>query len=278
VEWDEIKEGEAEAIIDKQIASSLYGQTTPEAKGITTDCITADAPSKWDTFYSHHERAFFKDRKWLSAEFPELFVPHSKVLELGCGAGNTILPLSVARAEIDMEGSYTAGPLLHACDFAPKAVELVRSHQDCDPRHLHVFLHDLAQDDLFEDVAPCSIDTVIAIFVLSALDPLRLPFAFKKIFKVLAPGGRLLFRDYGRYDMTQLRFKPARLIRPDLYFRGDGTAVHYFNNEELAGLATAAGFEVVRNETDRRLLVNRQRKLTMYRVWIQAKFSRPSAT
>lgn len=276
MEWDEVKEAEAEAIIAEQIASSSFVQTTTD--GSAADCITAEAPSKWNTFYSNHERSFFKDRKWLSAEFPELFIPDSKVLELGCGAGNTILPLSVARAEVDKEGSYTAGPLLHACDFAPKAVELVRSHEDCDPMRLHVFLHDLALDACFEDIEPGSIHTVIAIFVLSALDPLRLPFAFQKIFSILAPGGRLLFRDYGRYDMTQLRFKPARLIRPDLYFRGDGTAVHYFSNEELAGLALAAGFEVIRNETDRRLLVNRQRKLTMYRIWIQAKFSKPIAT
>jgi tRNAThr (cytosine32-N3)-methyltransferase len=264
VEWDEVKEQEAEAVLTEQLSSS-----TPTDPSV--DVITPEAASKWNTFYAQHERSFFKDRHWLSAEFPELFVPDSAVLELGCGAGNTILPLSEARKTIDSKEEL----LLHACDFAPNAVELVKSHELYDPSRLHCFLHDLAQDEAFEEIQEGSIDTVICIFVLSALDPTRLPFAFSKIARVLKPDGLLLFRDYGRYDMTQLRFKPARLIRPDLYFRGDGTAVHYFSNEELAGLAEDVGLEVVRNETDRRLLVNRQRKLTMYRIWIQAKFRKP---
>lgn len=264
-----MKEAEAESVLAEQAASA------PHLAGPDDDLITDAAAAKWDAFYRSHERSFFKDRKWLSAEFPELFVPDSRVLELGCGAGNTVLPLAEARKGMDSPLVEGEGPRLHACDFAATAVELVQGHADCDPRHLHVFLHDLAQDEAFADIAPASLDTVVAIFVLSALDPKRLPFALAKVFRALRPGGQLLFRDYGRHDMTQLRFKPARLIRPDLYFRGDGTAVHYFSLEELAGLVEAAGFTVLRNEVDRRLLVNRQRRLTMYRVWIQARFQKP---
>ena len=258
-------EAEAEAIIAQQLQEAH--PTSPEE-----DVITAEAAGRWNKFYHNNERSFFKDRKWLQAEFPELFVPNSSVLELGCGAGNTILPLARARKQVDTE----AGPLLHACDFSAKAVDLVKDHADCDPDRLHVFLHDLAQDGTFDDIPDASIDTVVAIFVMSALDPSKLPRALQKIHRVLRPGGCLLFRDYGRYDMTQLRFKATRLIRPDLYFRGDGTAVHYFSTEELRGLAGTAGLEVVRCDVDRRLLVNRHRKLTMYRIWIQAKFTKPN--
>ena len=260
-EWTEVQESEAAAIISRQLQLSPHLE---EASAVT-QVVETPAASCWDRFYAQHNRWFFKDRRWLTSEFPELFDANlgERILEVGCGAGNTIFPLARFRPDPTLR--------IFACDFAPSAVQLVREFREFDSQRMTVFLHDLAKDDSFKGIPDGSMDIVVAIFVLSALDPARLPSVFTKLYRVLRPGGLLLFRDYGQYDMTQLRFKPNRLIRPNLYVRGDGTGVHFFCNDEISDLATFAGFTVVSNTIDRRVLVNRFRKLTMYRVWIQAK-------
>ncbi len=273
IEWDDAQQRQAQARLGEQHNESPHLAN----KDAVEEMVAGPAESRWDTFYQKHDRNFFKDRQWLARDFGSELFPAPcegsatrRILEVGCGVGNTILPL--ARGQQD--GNF----FIHGCDLSQTAIDLLKGSPEYDARHMHIFHHDLSTEGGFEDggIARGSLDVIVAIFVLSAIAPDRLPAVFAKLYDHLAPGGCLLFRDYAQYDMTQLRFKPAALVRDNLYVRGDGTAVHYFSREGLAALAATAGFEVAYNKVDSRLLVNRLRKVTMYRMWLQCKMKKPS--
>lgn len=53
--------------------------------------------TKKDIFYKENKTNFFKDRHYLTAEFPELLIceKEKKIFcELGCGVGNALFPLA----------------------------------------------------------------------------------------------------------------------------------------------------------------------------------------
>jgi tRNAThr (cytosine32-N3)-methyltransferase len=199
-------------------------------------------PAKhWDNFYKTNASNFFKNRKWLHLEFPELVASAElsagprTVVEVGCGAGNAIFPLLEQNRNPELQ--------IHAFDYSSHAIKLVQHNTlytspPCGTITASVW--DLSSSLPPPGLAPRSADILVLVFVLSALHPSEWPRAVSNIAQILKPGGLVLMRDYGRYDLTQLRFKAGRLLDDNFYIRGDGTRVYFFELDELALLFTGS--------------------------------------
>ncbi|KAF2222350.1 putative actin-binding protein ABP140 [Elsinoe ampelina] len=272
-----------------------------------------DKPEKWwDKFYSNNQANFFKDRKWLGQEFP-LLVEATKedygpvtILEVGAGAGNTAFPILAMNKNEKLK--------LVACDYSKQAVEVMRRSDLYDQRFMAAEVWDLAGEGdaaVPPGLAPQSVDIVIMVFVFSALEPRQWAQALRNVWNLLKPGGQVLFRDYGRGDLAQVRFKKSRYLDENFYVRGDGTRVYFFEEEELRKIWSGSeastdevnavsekirdtalndsgpnshprdtertSFQITNLGVDRRMLVNRQRRLKMYRCWMQGLFQKSVA-
>ena len=215
--WDDVEWGPEQlaAAREKVEANARVSMTADERSR-----LEEDADKKWDEFYGTHKAGFFKDRNWLFTEFPELLqlaqAEKSAVLEVGCGAGNTVFPL------LERLKSST----VFCCDFSPNAVNLVRENKDFAPSRCSPFVLDATKQDWESEELPFaeeSLDCVLLIFTMSAMEPAHMKSVARNLHKYLKPGGMVLFRDYGLYDLAQLRFKPGRCIADNFYARGDGT-------------------------------------------------------
>ena len=164
----------------------------------------------------------YKDRHYFGEEAPELLgacarafargeAVEPRLLECGCGAGNTVYPLLELAAEL-----HPGLPLrVSAFDFAPRAVALVRAkaaaHAD---GAVDAFVCDLAAGDVGDalprrvGVGACHAATLV--FVLSALAPESMPGAVRAVGACLAPGACVLVRDYAAGDLAEVRHMPAR--------------------------------------------------------------------
>ena len=123
--------------------------------------------------------------------------------------------------------------MVYCCDLSPTAVQLVRDHVQYSGGRCHSWVCDVTTDTWSAPFPPDSLDIVTMIFVLSAVSPAKMEAVARNIYKYLKPGGLLMFRDYGRYDMAQLRFKKGKCIEDNFYVRGDGTRCYFFTQEEV---------------------------------------------
>lgn len=259
----------------------------------------------WNLFYKNNTSNFFKNRKWLQQEFPILAEVTEEdagpkiILEIGAGAGNTAFPILANNKNPQLK--------IHACDYSKTAVEVMRNQEGYDTKPIQADVWDVTSEELPPGLEEGSVDVAILIFIFSALSPDQWALAVRNVHRVLKPGGMVCFRDYGRGDLAQVRFRKGRYLDENFYIRGDGTRVYFFDQDQLANIWSgkvveearkAAGvsyaetaeiitdaeraeaavetdtprFDVENLGVDRRLLVNRAEKTKMYRCWLQGRF------
>ncbi|KAL1290015.1 hypothetical protein AAHE18_20G098200 [Arachis hypogaea] len=204
-----------------------------------------EAKRYWDVFYKCH-----KDKgDYFSGEGKKV------ILEVGCGAENTIFPVIASYPDA----------FVYACDFSPRAIELVKTHEDFKESCVRAFVSDLTVDDLCKEILPSSVDIVTMIFMLSAVSPEKMPLVLQNVRKIIKPNGYVLFRDYATEDLAQERFSGKdQKFSDNFYVRGDGTRAYYFSNEFLTNLFRENGFVFS--------LSGQSCNVTLVLRWVQAVF------
>ncbi|KAF4981097.1 hypothetical protein FZEAL_3033 [Fusarium zealandicum] len=299
--WDHVETDEAY----KEYAEQQYAkQRQFPVSDFEKRKFSVDPARWWNLFYKNNAANFFKNRKWLQQEFPVLAEVTKEdagpqvILEIGAGAGNTAFPVLAENKNPQLK--------IHACDYSKTAVEVIRNNEAYDPKSIQADVWDVASDSLPPGLEEGSVDVAVLIFIFSALSPDQWAKAVHNVHRVLKPGGLVCFRDYGRGDLAQVRFRKGRYLDENFYIRGDGTRVYFFDQDQLSDIwsgkaeddakearaAAAAAdsakdvesaeagyveadiprFEIENLGADRRLLVNRASKLKMYRCWLQGRF------
>lgn len=248
-----------------------------KADPILVEKLEKSAQRNWDLFYRSNTTNFFKDRHYLSKEFPldKLFKEMDasskrtkmRFMEAGCGVGNAMFPLA---------NVYGQSIEIYAFDFSKRAVEMVRKHKDFKPESMKAEVVDLVHDPIPE-AFPKEMDFISLIFVLSAITPCYHEAVLRKLFEVMGNQSFIYFRDYARYDMAQIRFalsETPKLLGPNFYVKHDGTRCYYFELEEVVALFEKVGFVKRSANYEKRIVENRKEKKEMRRIWVQATFQK----
>ncbi|KAG5679627.1 hypothetical protein PVAND_009187 [Polypedilum vanderplanki] len=258
--------------LTEEIRETLNKQNSRMVSEFKSNQLEKDAKKNWDLFYKRNETRFFKNRNWTVREFQEL-AGHSNdngerkvMLEIGCGVGNLVFPL--------IEDNYN-DYFIYACDFSPRAIEFVKSNELYNEEKIRAFQCDITTDTIFDEIKLESVDIITVIFVFSSIHPENFKKVADTLFKLLKPGGIILFRDYGLYDKAQLRFKPGNKIAENFYVRQDGTRTYFFSNDELKNLFKSVGFEIEQNVFVERRTINKKEDINVQRLFIQGKFKKP---
>ncbi|GMH32622.1 hypothetical protein BSKO_00456 [Bryopsis sp. KO-2023] len=258
----------------------LYNEVAPILEGQVSSLDVIEPPPEenhdfgcWESFHSQHGKGrFFKERRYLSLEFPQLGKsdPPQHFIEIGAGCGSSILPV------LRSNNSCTCT----ACDVSSTALQLLMAaakNTGIDCSRIKTVVLDAAEPpaENYTPIGGHEADCVLLVFTLSAVPPHMMANMLQHAFQCLRPGGLLLLRDYGLCDMTQLRYKASQRKGENLYQRSDGTLAYYFTKEFLSELMGNLGFEAVECEYVCVIWKNRKNGKELKRVFVHGIFKKP---
>ncbi len=140
----------------------------------------------------------------------------SRILELGCGDGKVVSAL------------VQKGHCVTALDFSPRAAHLCRNASP-DTDRVSVLIGDARQIPLKKE----SFDSIIACHLSGHLDEAGRRRSAGEILRLLAPGGKLIFRDFSTIDF---RYGKGEETETGTFIRKSGISTHYFTEEEVREL------------------------------------------
>lgn len=159
-EWDECRVREAETRI------KIQGDNAPL---FWRNKYVKEASKYWHIFYKRNTDHFYKDRHYLHVVFPELLSQPGentvdsriRLLEVGCGVGNAILPLPALNPCLT----------IHAIDFAASAIKILKANPILinSGGNMLADVCDVVSDEI--PVGAGTQDLVLCMFVLSAIEP-----------------------------------------------------------------------------------------------------------
>ena len=159
-EWDECRVREAETRI------KIQGDNAPH---FWRKKYVTEASKYWHIFYKRNTDHFYKDRHYLHVIFPELLSQpredtvdgRIRLLEVGCGVGNAILPLPALNPCLTIQ----------AIDFAASAIKILKANPILisSGGNMMADVCDVVSDQI--PVGAGTQDLVLCMFVLSAIEP-----------------------------------------------------------------------------------------------------------
>jgi methyltransferase-like protein 6 len=221
--------------------------------------------ASWERFYAAHGSGAYKSRSYLEHCFPQLRALGDGALlcEVGCGTGAGLLPLLRTQP----------GLRAHAVDLSAAAVHRLETELARDAAlaaRCRVEVCDATEALPFGAGAAAA---VLLVFTLSAVPRAQQAALVRRAAEALRPGGHLLLRDYGLYDMVQTRCR--RRVGDCAYIKEDGIHCVFFSLHDVDALAAGAGLSVEHAKYCTVRNVNRKTKTTFDRVFINAVLIKP---